>query len=194
MKTSLEHLPEYRRKEIEKAVQIIVETVAPEKVILYGSHATGEWQEDRYVEGHVLLDFESDYDILVVTKPGDTRKDYEITDQIVNRCKYRVPVNVITHDIDYVNEQLRKGQYFFSDIIKEGILLYDAGKTEFEKPKELSLAERKAIAEADFHKWFNSANEFLIDAKHAYNRKSFKKSAFELHQATERVYNTIILV
>lgn len=194
MKTSLTHLPEYRRKEIEKAVQIIVETVAPEKVVLYGSHATGGWAEDRYVEGHVLLDYESDYDILVITKPGDIRKDYEITDQIVNRCRYRVPVNVITHDIDYVNEQLRKGQYFFSDIVKEGILLYDAGSSQFGKPKELSVEERKAIAEADFQKWFTSANEFLIDAKNAYDRNSFKKAAFELHQATERIYNAIMLV
>jgi uncharacterized protein len=194
MKTSLAHLPEYRRKEIKKALQIIVETVSPEKVVLYGSHATGEWAEDRYVEGHILYDFESDYDILVVTKPGDIRKDYEITDQIVNRCRYRVPVNVITHDMDYVNEQLRKGQYFFSDIIKEGILLYDAGNIEFEKPKELSVKESKAIAETDFNKWFTSANEFLIDAKNAYSRNSYKKSAFELHQATERMYNAIMLV
>jgi uncharacterized protein len=194
MKTSLAHLPEYRRKEMEEALQIIVETVSPEKVVLYGSHATGEWAEDRYVEGHILYDFESDYDILVVTKPGDIRKDYEITDQIVNRCRYRVPVNVITHDMDYVNEQLRKGQYFFSDIIKEGILLYDAGNIEFEKPKELSVKESKAIAETDFNKWFTSANEFLIDAKNAYSRNSYKKSAFELHQATERMYNAIMLV
>jgi uncharacterized protein len=161
MKTSLDHLPEYRRKEIEKALQIIVETVSPEKVVLYGSHATGEWVEDRYVEGHILYDFESDYDILVVTKPGDIRKDYEITDQIVNRCRYRVPVNVIIHDMDYVNDQLRRGQYFFSDIIKEGILLYDAGNIEFEKPKELSAAERKAIADTDFNKWFSSAVNVL---------------------------------
>jgi HEPN domain-containing protein len=142
----------------------------------------------------VLLDYESDYDILVVTKPGDVRKDYEITDQIVNRCRYRVPVNVITHDIDYVNEQLRKGQYFFSDIVKEGILLYDAGRSQFQKPKELSVEERKTIAEADFQKWFTSANEFLIDARNAYDRNSFKNSIFHLHQATERTYNAIMLV
>jgi HEPN domain-containing protein/predicted nucleotidyltransferase len=195
MKTSLAHLPEYRRKEIEKAVQIIVETVVPEKVVLYGSHATGEWAEDRYVEGHVLLDYESDYDILVVTKAGDIRKDYEITDQIVNRCRYRVPVNVITHDIDFVNEQLRKGQYFFSDIVKEGILLYDAGSAEFEKPQELTVAERKEIAEADFNKWFTSAVIFLNTSnliKETYN--TFKESVFNLHQAAERTYNAIILV
>jgi HEPN domain-containing protein/predicted nucleotidyltransferase len=194
MKTSLDHLPEYRRKEIEKALQIIVETVSPEKVVLYCSHATGEWAEDRYVEGHILYDFESDYDILVVTKPGDIRKDYEITDQIVNRCRYRVPVNVITHDMDYVNEQLRKGQYFFSDIIKEGILLYDAGNIEFEKPKELSVAERKAIAEADFSKWFTSASEFLELAIICLAKDQLKLSIFQLHQAAERTYNTMILV
>jgi hypothetical protein len=59
----------------------------------------------------------------VITKSGETRKDYEVQDVIENRCVYKTPVTVITHDIDFVNKMLSEGQYFFTDIEQEGILL-----------------------------------------------------------------------
>lgn len=194
MKTSLSHLPLNKQQELQRVTQLIVETIAPEKIILYGSYATGEWQEDRYTEKHLVYGFDSDYDILVITKSGERRKDYEISSQITNLARYRVPINVITHDIDYINEKLSVGQYFFTEIIEQGVMLYDAGRTSFVKPKELSDEERKSIAQQDFDTWFISANEFLIDAESASQRSSFKKAAFELHQAAERYYHTIMLV
>ncbi|HUC81764.1 MAG TPA: HEPN domain-containing protein [Flavisolibacter sp.] len=194
MKTSISHLPESKQQELQRVTQLIFETVAPEKVILFGSYATGNWVEDRYTEGHITYEYISDYDILVITKSGEKRKDYEITDMIKNRLRFRVPVNVITHDIDYMNRKLSEGQYFFTDIVKEGILLYDAGNNAFVPPKELTSEERKEIAERDFMNWFAGAKEFLVDAKNAFERKSFKNSIFYLHQSAERLYNTVLLV
>jgi hypothetical protein len=45
---------------------------------------------------------------------------------------------------------LRRSQYFFSDIKKEGILLYDSGEFTLAEPKDLNLEERKQIAKDDF--------------------------------------------
>ncbi len=126
MNTTLEHLPEHKQKQLQEITGIIVKAVDPEKVILFGSHATGRWVEHRYTEGGITYEYISDYDILVITKSGETRKDYEIQDLIENRCVYKTPVTVITHDIDFINRMLSEGQYFFTDIEKEGILLYDA--------------------------------------------------------------------
>jgi predicted nucleotidyltransferase len=127
--TSLEHLPEHKQKQLREITGIIVKAVDPEKVILFGNHATGRWVEHRYTEGGITYEYISDYDILVITKTGESRKDYEVQDVIENRCVYKTPVTVITHDIDFVNKMLSEGQYFFTDIEKEGILLYDAGNT-----------------------------------------------------------------
>jgi predicted nucleotidyltransferase len=44
--------------------------VDPEKVILFGSHATGRWVEHRDTEGGITYEYISDYDILVITKSG----------------------------------------------------------------------------------------------------------------------------
>jgi HEPN domain-containing protein len=85
-------------------------------------------------------------------------------------------------------------QYFFSDIKKEGIVLYDSSKYTLAVPKELSYQERYRLAKEDFDYWFNNAKEFLIDFQNAFERKSYNKAAFELHQTTERLYSGILLV
>src|SRR6202000_685163 len=194
MNTSLSHLPEHKQKQLKEIAEIIVKAVDPEKVILFGSHATGRWVEHRYTEGGITYEYISDYDILVITKKGETRKDYEIQDLIENRCVYKTPVTVITHDIDFINKMLTEGQYFFTDIEKEGILLYDAGTTSLAERKPLGRAEAKAIAQQYYDQWYGVAKEFYTSALLNFEVKQLKVSVFNLHQATERTYNAIILV
>ena len=194
MKTSISHLPENKQQELQRVTKLIVETVDPEKIILFGSHATGTWVEDVYTEGHITYEYISDYDLLVVTKMGERKTDYEITDQIENRLRFRTPVTVITHDIEYVNKQLSEGQYFFTDIAKEGIMLYDAETVPLAERRELNSKEIKERAQKDFDKWYNSAEAFLKSVSFNLNEKQLNIAAFELHQAAERTYNALILV
>jgi len=42
----------------------------------------------------------------------------------------RIPISLIAKDIQFINWRLRKSQYFYIDILREGILLYDLGKFE----------------------------------------------------------------
>ncbi|MDR3711324.1 MAG: nucleotidyltransferase domain-containing protein [Puia sp.] len=126
MNTSLSHLPERKQEQLREITETIVGAVDPEKVILFGSHATGRWVEDRFTEGHITYEYVSGYDLLVIAKADEKRKDYEIQDIVESHCRYKTPVNAITHNIGYINKHLSEGQYFFSDIEKEGIMLYDA--------------------------------------------------------------------
>lgn len=50
----LSHLPEEKQREILAAVEIIKEEANPEKIILFGSHATGKWVDSSYVEDGML--------------------------------------------------------------------------------------------------------------------------------------------
>ena len=194
MKTSLDHLPKEKQDLVLYIVGVITERIDPEKIILYGSYATGKWVEDEYYEEGRQMDYKSDYDFLIITKSGDRRSDYEVQEIVERRSGLNTYVSAITHDIDYINSKLSDGQYFFSDIEKEGILLFDAGITPLSEKRILTSAEKKEMAQVDFDLWYNSANEFLIDAIHGFDRNNFKKAAFELHQSAERIYNTIILV
>jgi len=150
--------------------------------------------EDEYYEDGKQYDYKSDYDFLVITRAGDRRSDHEVQEIVEHRSGLNNNIFAITHDIEYVNSKLSDGQYFFSDIEKEGILLYDAGNTPLTRKRELSNAEKKTIAQEDFENWFSSGNEFLIDAIHGFERGNYKKAAFELHQSAERILNTVIWV
>jgi len=174
--TSLEHLPDHKQKHLKEITEIIVKAVDPEKVILFGSHATGRWVEHRYTEGGITYEYISDYDILVITKSGEQRKDYEVQDLIENRCVYKTPVTVITHDIDFINKMLTEGQFFFTDIEKEGILLYDAGNIPLAERKPLSRGEAKSVAQQYYDQWFISAKEFVEVA--AFCRKHSSNQVF----------------
>jgi predicted nucleotidyltransferase len=148
MKTSLSHLPQTKQEQILQIVEIIKEVAAPEKIILFGSYAKGKYVEHRYTGSDgTIYEYISDYDFLVVTKDSPV-KAYELDDEITTRAeKIQPALNVEIHDIDYINEGLEFGQYFFSDIVKEGVLLYDTGTVHFAEPKELTPAEEKVIAQ-----------------------------------------------
>ena len=195
VKTSLTHLPEYKQQQILQIADVIKEVVAPEKIILFGSYATGTWVEDEYFENDIRYSYISDYDFLAVTKAED-KKEHLLNDKIISRSRHitKVPVNCIIHNIDYINEGLLFGQYFFADIVKEGVLLSDTGAVEFVQPKELTNEERNEVASRYFEQWFTSAKEFVELAEFAKGKRQSKKCAFLLHQATECFYNTLLLV
>lgn len=193
MKTSLSHLPETKRVQILQVAEAIEDLFHPQMIILFGSYAKGTYVEDRYTEEGTVYEYVSDYDFLVVME-NEAIKDYLIRDKITNRFHFHTPINIISHTIDYVNQGLSFGQYFFTDIVNEGILLYNSANHEFVEPKRLSAAEEKEKAQNYFEIWFEIANEFLIDGANAYARRSYKKAAFELHQAAEGFFNTTLLV
>lgn len=196
MNPNLSHLPESKQKEIAEILEIIKEEARPEKVILFGSHASEKWVEDEYVEDGVRYSYISDYDFLVVIKKAeDQEKEHTIISHIENRTAHiKNAVSPIVHDIDYINEGLRFGQYFFTDIIREGVLLYDTGNYRFAEPAQLSPQEEKEKARGYFDIWFPKAVEFLDIAEDCLSKGRLSMGAFQLHQATEYFFNTALLV
>jgi predicted nucleotidyltransferase/HEPN domain-containing protein len=171
------------------------------QIILFGSYARGTWVNDTYIEGHTTYSYQSDLDLLLIMKKGKSSRlqILKIEERIEKQLKKKELednpwVTLIIEPIGTVNKQLEKGQYFFSDIKKEGILLYDSGDYQLSYAKELDTIERKKIAQDDYDYWFKSGDSFLIDCNHALNRQDYSKAVFELHQATEGFYNAILLV
>jgi len=198
MKESLAHLPQRKREEIEHVAEIIRnESKYAEMIILFGSFARGNWVEDVYVEDNTTYEYRSDYDILVITdlrKMADRYNYWEEIARKASRLPIRNRVTLIAHEIEYVNAQLTKGQYFFSDIKKEGIMLYDSGKLELAEARECDIKQRAINAKEDFEHWFQNAKDFYASFMSDLNEERYKIAAFDLHQATEALYATISLV
>jgi predicted nucleotidyltransferase/HEPN domain-containing protein len=198
MKTSIEYLPEEKRADISEILHSIQRRLPAEMIMLFGSYARGDYVEDRYKENGTTYEYISDYDILVVVDTEAVAVKNESTKKWQSRVRrdlhHEISVNVIFHGIDYLNSEIESGNYFFLDILKEGVLLYDSGKFTLATPKALSPKERAQKAQLYFDRWFQNSDEFFDNYKRNYELDRFCTAAFELHQATERYYMCILLV
>jgi HEPN domain-containing protein/predicted nucleotidyltransferase len=199
MKTSLSHLPQYKQAELNLLTRIIRDRFPEvEMILLFGSYARDSWVEDSYVEDKVIYEYQSDYDILLICADQKTaskaRKQTLLETAIGNQKQIKTPVNLIYHGIDHVNTSITQGHYFFVDIRKEGIVLYDSQKFTLAQVQEISNAQKKKNAQEDFDQWFESAKEFYAAFEFHAERQRYNEAAFQLHQAAERFYHAIILV
>jgi predicted nucleotidyltransferase/HEPN domain-containing protein len=209
--TSLDHLPDAKRRELARIVEILFAEFedalkgrnAPHrkagrilKIILFGSYARGDWVDDP-VGG-----YKSDYDLLVVVNHdelADTLEYWGAADDHLLRAyqivhELTAPANFIVHSLTDVNKQLKKGRPFFVDIVRDGIALYEAPDHPFQHAELLSAEEARKEAQGYFDEWFTTAVEFAAGAEFHRERGANKLAAFNLHQATERLYHCVLLV
>ena len=213
MKTDLDHLPPQKQRELERVVQLIFEEFDDAfalakhewkkagrilKVILYGSYARGTWVD----EPHTAKGYQSDYDLLVIV--NDKR--------LVDRVKYwsklddrlmreygvtgtlKTPVNFIVHTLQEVNDGLAHGRYFFMDVKQDGVALYQSDDTELHTPKPKTPEQALAMAQEYFDEWYRTGGEFFDNYKFNRDQGRNNNAAFQLHQASERLYHCVLLV
>ena len=200
MRKSYSHLPRYARNDLSQIVTLVLERVPRcEMIILYGSYARGTFVEyDERDEFGILTSFMSDYDILVVTSKSDIREVGHILDTVDDKYYKRpdnqVPIQFINDDIDKLNSDLSEGRYFYTDIKKEGIMLYDSGNYKLERARKLDYEEIRQQAQEYFDEKFHRAGSFLRDAKYAIQCEDNIQASFYLHQACENYFYTLRLV
>lgn len=196
MKTSIRHLPRKKQIELKIVINMIREEFDVEMIILFGSYARGDWVEELGPD-KFYYNYQSDFDILVVADRKYAKKHHKwnrLEDRIFRSSVVTTPVVIIHHSIGYLNDRLSIGHYFFTDIIKEGILLYDSGRSGLAKPHELTAEEYRKKALRYFKYWYQSANSYMIDFQSCFDRRDYIKAAFELHQSVERFYSALLLV
>ncbi|MEJ2426858.1 MAG: nucleotidyltransferase domain-containing protein, partial [Candidatus Thiodiazotropha sp.] len=109
MKTALDHLPEQKQQELQKAIEIIQEEIDLEMLILFGSYARGDWVEDLDPET-LQYRYQSDFDLLVITETPRQADKIEQNNPLCRRLAkaiHRTPVSLIAEDIQIVNRRLR---------------------------------------------------------------------------------------
>jgi predicted nucleotidyltransferase/HEPN domain-containing protein len=213
MRTDVDHLPPSKQRELERVVRILFEEFEEAtalamqewkrkgrilKIILYGSYARGGWVD----EPHTAKGYQSDFDLLIIVN------DKRLTDRVQFWAKaeerlirelsitktLRTPVNFIVHTLQEVNDGQAHGRYFFMDIRKDGIALYQSDETELNEPKPKTPEQALALAKEYFEEWYPSGLRKVELSEEALKRGYLKEAAFLLHQATESLYHCVLLV
>lgn len=201
MKKSIAFLPKENREDLKYLVSLILEKIPVcEMIILFGSYARGTFvRYDERVEFGIPTTFRSDYDILVI----DQSWAYDKMDDRLARVqkafgkrgdhRYQVPVQFIHDSVKKVNKDLEEGRYFYTEVKRDGIVLYNSGNIRLARRRKLKFDEIKKQAEEYYKEKYEYAEEFYDGAQHFYKKGSYKMAAFMLHQACEKFFNAISL-
>jgi predicted nucleotidyltransferase len=212
MRSNIDHLPQAQQDELARVVRILMtefeEAISRAtqpwrrggkiyKIILFGSYARNDWVDERE------NGYQSDFDLLIVVSHRDLTEIadywYVAEDKILRDEAIRRPVNIIVHSIDEVNGALKRGEYFWVDIVRDGIALYELPQHELATPMPASPGDALSMATEYFDEWLPAVDRSLATAETQSSRGSEvlgwrKDAAFTLHQATERAYACFLLV
>ena len=207
MRADPNHLPQVQQDELKRAVTILMEEFETAtsraaqawrrngkiyKIILFGSYARDDWV-DEPENG-----YQSDFDLLIVVSHKDLTEIadywYVAEDRILRDSTIARPVNIIVHSIDEVNQALKRGEYFWVDIARDGIALYELTGHPLATPMPVSPSDALQMAEAYFADWIAKTESAIKLAAFALSEDEAKDAAFLLHQAAERAYCCFLLV
>jgi predicted nucleotidyltransferase len=102
-----------RLAEAKKLAETLVKQYKPEKIILFGSAARGDYHAD------------SDIDLLII-KQSRKKKVYRIKEifEFLRTVPRIYPLDPIVYTPDEIKERLSLGDYFIKRIMTEGEILY----------------------------------------------------------------------
>ncbi|MBB4858776.1 putative nucleotidyltransferase/HEPN domain-containing protein [Novosphingobium chloroacetimidivorans] len=211
MKTSLDHLPAAKQRELERVVQIVFEEFGAAhenatsrrkrgrilKVILYGSHARGGWVD----EPHTAKGYVSDFDLLIIVNQKEltdkaaywtAAEQRLIEEKLAGRL--RTPTNFVVHTWQEVGDGMAHGRFFFMDIAHDGIALFEGDDRPLPEAKPKTPAQALAMAEEYFDEWFPAAMRKFKLSQDAIEQGFTKEAAFLLHQTAETLLHCVLLV
>lgn len=127
------------RTAIAKLARQIVERFHPDRIILFGSHAYGEPDDD------------SDVDLLVIM-PAKNMVNQAVKIRLA--VDYDFPLDLIVRTPEYLEERLKMDDWFVREILSRGKVLYEKGHTRMDAKGRIRLSRRQRNHghEADAHR------------------------------------------
>lgn len=214
MRADLDHLPAKQQRELERVrTTLLTEFDAAIKsggggtqswrrdgrvlkIILFGSYARNDWV-DEPDNGYL-----SDFDLLVIVsheKLTDIADYWYVAeDKILRDPAVGRTVNIIVHTMAEVNQALTRGEYFWTDILRDGVTLYELPGHPFAQPQPMTPVEARDVAKRYYEARIKDLDLWIEDARrHVAMRGEGqhvrKRAAFLLHQATETAYACFLL-
>ena len=118
------------KKYIEDLREQIVRAVSPQKIILFGSYAYGQPNEDSDVDLLVVMPFEG----------SPQRQAFKLRTQI------HAPraLDLLVRTPEYIAQQLAQDDFFMQEIAQAGKVIYEAGNAEMGQQSGRRLEQRAA--------------------------------------------------
>jgi len=97
--------------QVKEKANYIIRNYNPDKIILFGSIANGNQDQS------------SDADILIIINTD--KSSFDVGVEILSSLKHDFPIDIIVKTPKEIEKRLEIGDYFYQNILNEGITLYD---------------------------------------------------------------------
>lgn len=211
MKTDINHIPANKQRELDHVAEMLFQGFREAtqdakgrkksarilKVILFGSYARGDWV-DAPLDAN---QFKSDYDILVIVNQKEladraaywAETEQRLVDAYLVERSIRTPVNFIVHSLQEVNDALAHGRVLFSEIVKDGAILYQSDDRLLASAKPKTPEQAYLAAKEYFEEMFPAGMRRFKGAQFYTSEGYLRDAAYDLQQATERLYQCVLL-
>jgi uncharacterized protein len=131
-------------------------------------------------------------DLAILTREREKVKRDELSESITKRNNATLKFTALVHAIEAVDEELKKGNYFFSSLLQKGIVLFDTQTFSLNVSRCIPLSV--SSLEAYWTKRYDLASHFYEGAAHALSQGWNDQAVFMLHQAVEHACTALIKI
>lgn len=183
MKQSLEFLTEEKNGELKKIVNFIKEKYTKvNSIILFENY----------------FNKESEFKLLIVLSKENKARNMNFRNALLGDLNanlfIKTPYKLIFHGYDYIKSMLMSKNFFFHDLINEGIMLSNPWERIYDTEEEISYELRANNAEQNYKEWVSKAEELHKQYKLSFGSGSYKIASFFLHQIAEFYLMAVSLV
>ena len=218
MRTAIDHLPEWKQRELREVVRIVLDRFEEahtrqatqwkkkgriHKIIMMGSHSRDSHARGTWVyEPHTKKGYCSDFDLVIVVnqklvsehdKFWNWLSDYFFKAFDSPDRWLKTPVSLKPHAKQQLYNSIVEGRYFYIDLLRDGIILYEDDDSPLPVPGPKTPERNLMLANEYYSERFKSAAEFYDDYEGNLKKDRLEKSAFELNQCVEQLYNAALL-
>jgi predicted nucleotidyltransferase/HEPN domain-containing protein len=169
----------------------------PLKIILFGSYARGDWVDAPLDANR----YKSDYDLLVTVNQKELTDRAAYWDDAEQRIvtaynfekRLSAPAHFVVHSLQEVNDGLAHGRLFFTNMLSDGIVLYEFDDRPLKTPTPKTPEMALEAAEGYFAEYMGDATRYFDLSKVAVEREYWDEAAFLLHQTVENLYQGMLL-
>ena len=104
-------MDEHLDRVIKATIESIVDGYSPEKIVLHGSFARGDWHEG------------SDLDLIIIKETGDRFADR--IEKVLDVCPGGIAVEPLVYTPHEVSQMLAEGNDFLRTALEKGVVVYE---------------------------------------------------------------------
>jgi predicted nucleotidyltransferase len=200
--TNLDPVPAEIQDELNHVLEWIASVINSQvkMVWLFGSYARGDAINDRRVDPKTgfVSEYRSDVDVLVVVKDGSYIKRRKLWQEL-NGCIQDDPaitshIHIVPASLKELSFALRHSEYFYVEVINDGILLVNNGDTTLPKAEVRSIRELRSSSIRYFEDFYLSVTHSQASMELHYQGQQVSPVMYSVHQIMERLFYTYLLV